>query len=144
MEKVYVLRNPDTWDIFYVGRTKRELAIRLYNHITDRADTPKCQFVRQLLSVQKVPIIELVEELETNSQPYAIQREAFWINYYTVKGCSLLNQTVGGSREGAGAKQKYGEPTKLVPLRIPESKIKEFKKLIAPILKKWEVKKPKS
>lgn len=47
----------------------------------------------------------------------------------------------GGKRKGAGAKLKYGEPTEMVPIRVPKSKKALFKKLIAPILKKWEVKK---
>lgn len=47
----------------------------------------------------------------------------------------------GGKRKGAGRKNKYGEPTEIVPIRVPKSKKKEFKEKIAPILKRWEVKK---
>lgn len=47
----------------------------------------------------------------------------------------------GGFRENAKRPLKYGEPTEMVPVRVPKSKKAEFKKLIAPILKKWEVKK---
>lgn len=36
----------------------------------------------------------------------------------------------GGPRSGSGAKQKYGEPTKIVTFRIPESKKKDIKKLV--------------
>jgi len=41
----------------------------------------------------------------------------------------------GGKRQNSGAKQKYGEPTKLVTFRIPESKIKDVKKIVADYLK---------
>ena len=41
----------------------------------------------------------------------------------------------GGKRENSGAKQKYGEPTKVVTFRLPESKIKDIKKILADYLK---------
>jgi hypothetical protein len=41
----------------------------------------------------------------------------------------------GGKRQNSGAKLKYGEPTKIVTFRIPESKIKEVKKIVADYLK---------
>ncbi|MFZ1751428.1 MAG: hypothetical protein WAU01_14610 [Saprospiraceae bacterium] len=43
--------------------------------------------------------------------------------------------THGGKRPNSGAKQKYGEPTKTVTFRIPESKIKDVKKLVSDYLK---------
>lgn len=37
-------------------------------------------------------------------------------------------KTQGGTRKGAGAKLKYGEPTVMVSGdRVPKSKVKEFK-----------------
>lgn len=47
----------------------------------------------------------------------------------------------GGKRKGAGRKNKYGEPTVIVPTRVPKSKKSEFQERVKPILKKWEVKK---
>jgi hypothetical protein len=44
----------------------------------------------------------------------------------------------GGAREGAGRKQKYGEPIVRITSQVPESKAEEFKKKVAAILKKWE------
>jgi hypothetical protein len=41
----------------------------------------------------------------------------------------------GGKRQNSGAKQKYGEPTKSVTFRIPESKIKDVKNLVSYYLK---------
>ena len=43
----------------------------------------------------------------------------------------------GGKRQNSGAKQKYGEPTKTVTFRIPESKIKDVKKLVSDYLKSF-------
>jgi hypothetical protein len=41
----------------------------------------------------------------------------------------------GGKRQNSGAKKKYGEPTKIVTFRIPESKIKDVKNLVSDYLK---------
>ncbi len=41
----------------------------------------------------------------------------------------------GGKRKNSGAKLKYGEPTKTVTFRIPESKVKEVKIIVADYLK---------
>jgi len=46
-----------------------------------------------------------------------------------------LKTTHGGKRPNSGAKPKYGEPTKSVTFRIPESKIKDVKKLLSDYLK---------
>jgi hypothetical protein len=44
---------------------------------------------------------------------------------------SEKKETRGGSRQGSGAKQKYGEKTVLIsPFWCPESKVPEIKELI--------------
>jgi hypothetical protein len=47
----------------------------------------------------------------------------------------------GGKREGAGKPLKYGEPTKRVLFRLPESKIAEIKIKLNKILKTYLIKK---
>jgi len=47
----------------------------------------------------------------------------------------LQSMQWGGKRPNSGAKPKYGEPTKMVSFRIPESKVKDVKKLVADYLK---------
>ena len=48
-------------------------------------------------------------------------------------------ETRGGTRNGAGAKLKYGEPTKQIVFRCPESKVVEMKTLIRSKLFEWRV-----
>jgi hypothetical protein len=43
----------------------------------------------------------------------------------------------GGSRKNSGAKKKYGEPTKTVSFRVPESKANEVKKYFKTMLANW-------
>lgn len=45
--------------------------------------------------------------------------------------------TRGGKREGAGAKPKYGEPTVPVVIRVPVSKVAEFRLFVNLKLKEW-------
>jgi hypothetical protein len=49
----------------------------------------------------------------------------------------------GGKREGAGKPLKYAEPTKLVEIRCPESKVKEFRLMAYEWLNQFIVKKEK-
>ena len=48
-------------------------------------------------------------------------------------------ETRGGTRKGAGAKPKYGEPTKQIVIRCPKSKVEELKTLIRSKLSGWRV-----
>lgn len=47
----------------------------------------------------------------------------------------------GGKREGAGAKLKYGEPTIVISIRIPETQQPQISKLVNKFLKKYKLKK---
>ena len=50
----------------------------------------------------------------------------------------MKKKTQGGKRKGAGAKEKYGEPTVMVSGdRVPVSKVKEFKAFKKSKLKDW-------
>jgi len=45
----------------------------------------------------------------------------------------------GGKRAGSGAKQKYGEPTVPVVIRVPGSKVGEFRAFAKGKLIEWEL-----
>lgn len=49
----------------------------------------------------------------------------------------------GGKREGSGKPLKYGEPTKPVEIKCPESKVKEFRLMAYEWLNQFIVKKEK-
>jgi hypothetical protein len=46
-----------------------------------------------------------------------------------------LSNKHGGKRQNSGAKPKYGEPTKIVTFRIPESKVVKVKEIVKDFLK---------
>lgn len=47
----------------------------------------------------------------------------------------------GGSGRGQGRHQKYGEPTVPVVIRVPQSKVKEFRRFAAEKLEQYKTKK---
>ena len=49
-------------------------------------------------------------------------------------------KTRGGSRQGSGAKPKYGEQTKTIAFRVPVSRIGHVKSLLKTMLDGWAVK----
>jgi hypothetical protein len=52
-----------------------------------------------------------------------------------------LGEMRGGKREGAGMKPKYGEETAPIAIRVPKSRVREFRDFVNEKLKEWEVNK---
>ena len=90
--KIYVLKNPETHVVKYVGVTTRSLNQRLYQHLSEarnKTGTYKINWIRSLLKNNKKPIIDLLEICnETNWE----EREKYWINFYP----NLTNTDIGG------------------------------------------------
>ena len=94
---IYVLKHPDSGEVFYVGQTKLNLMYRLLGHISEsnnlRNNSEKCQYIRSLLSDKKRPIIESIEKIYTFS--YLDRLEVSLIEYKWIKHynnfCNLLN-----------------------------------------------------
>jgi hypothetical protein len=94
MVKIYVLIDPCTNLVRYVGATTQSLRRRLTGHIGDlklkKANTYKINWIRELQSLGLKPVIKLIEETED-----WIVREKFWYDYY--KNSNLTNSRDGGS-----------------------------------------------
>lgn len=77
--QIYLLRDPLTGDVRYVGSTKRPLRERLATHISStEGSTAKLEWISGLRAAGKRPSIELIETVSRN---YG-KREEFWINHY--------------------------------------------------------------
>jgi len=101
---IYKLIDPKTNQIRYIGKTKKTLRKRLYEHLTKRNLTPKTHknnWIKQLLSEGLKPIIETIEIVtELNWK----EREIYHIKKLKSDGIKLTNTTDGG--DGAlGTKQ---------------------------------------
>jgi hypothetical protein len=93
--KIYVLKHPASGEIFYVGQTLQELETRLSGHINQKdGNQPKVDYIKTILDQGQKPIIEAVEVISGTcyiDKALVNEREHFWIQFYKLKGCNLLN-----------------------------------------------------
>ena len=91
--RIYVLKHPDTLEVRYVGKTVRSLSRRLGNHIANakgnKHNKHLSNWILKILSENKRPIIELLEECEHSVWQ---EREKYWISQFG----NLINLTIGG------------------------------------------------
>lgn len=92
--KIYVLRDPRTDEIRYVGKTVRSLVRRLSAHINRSAEkrTHRDCWIAGLMSAGFRPVIE---QIDTAFDDWA-EKERFWIKFYREAGTDLTNRTDGG------------------------------------------------
>ena len=94
--KIYILRNPITEEIFYVGQTKMPLEVRLSGHISETgANREKINYIQAILGAGQKPIIEAIETIATTCyiDTMAVnEREIYWIRYHKSLGCNLFNK----------------------------------------------------
>jgi len=93
--RIYVLVDPLTSEIRYVGWTTKPLHRRLRHHLTEakKSNNHKSTWVRSLVRRGYVPDIRLVQEV-----PLTVWKEAevYWIAKFKSLGCPLVNATSGG------------------------------------------------
>ena len=94
--KIYVLKDPTTDEVFYVGQTEQELPLRLSGHLSEsRAVNPnKRAKIDEILANGNRPVIESIEVFTGTcyiDKMMVNDREIYWIKYYKSKGIPLLN-----------------------------------------------------
>lgn len=98
MYKIYSLRCPITNELVYVGKTQNSLHRRCYEHIrvakVGRPNTSKRDWILDLLSRGKKPIIEL---LEICTKKNWRERERYWCDQINPP---LNHNTAGGGSDG--------------------------------------------
>ena len=131
MIQIYVLKDPRTLDVRYVGATSQKLNRRLTGHIGDvklkNSNSYKINWIKELLKLNMRPIIESIEVVcETNW----IEREKYWYNFY--KTSTLTNSRDGG----AGV---YKKSTNSIE-RSSQAKFKPIKqyRLDGQFIKDWD------
>lgn len=103
--KLYVLKDPTTEEIRYVGITIRSLQERLSGHMSDIKSRPelnphKTNWINKLLSEGKLPEISLVAEYDTIEEAKSAEIE--YISKYKEE-YKLINYTIGGDHPGERA-----------------------------------------
>lgn len=98
--QIYVLKDPSTLEVFYVGRTERALEVRLAGHLSESEEAPNQQKrnrIREILAKGARPLIEQIEIIHGTiyaDKIYAAHREANWIWHYKDAGNTLLNSFI--------------------------------------------------
>lgn len=90
--KIYVLRDPETGEVRYVGKTTQRLCSRLTGHMQCNPETHSGRWIKLLRDKGLRPLIELIEEAGDDWP----ERERHWISHYRDSGASLTNLSQGG------------------------------------------------
>lgn len=92
---IYILIDPLTEEVRYVGKTVKTLKERLSGHLYSikREDNHKTNWISSLLKKGEIPIIQFLDSCEWQ---YSQELEKHWISFYKKQGCKLVNTTEGG------------------------------------------------
>jgi len=116
--KIYVLKNPESLEIRYIGRTKNPLKIRLSGHLSKaKKNKFKTHKDNWILSLKQKPIIELIEIVIGWEESY--KREQILIKEYIEKGYKLTNlhdRGTGGLLRDISEEQKLKISKKVTQL----------------------------
>ena len=118
--KIYVLKEPDTLEIRYVGMTSKTLKQRLRKHLDNALYTKHnphlCNWILKYYKRGQLPIIETIEKCDKKVWQ---EREKYWIKHYD----NLLNSTDGGEGSfGFRHSKKSIEKIRNMKLGIKQSK----------------------
>lgn len=94
---IYVLKDPRTDEVRYVGKTSQKLDRRLGQHLRDKKNNHRCHWIQYLVRDGLKPILDVIETVPAGED--WVEREMYWIAHYKEIGARLVNQTKGG--EGA-------------------------------------------
>lgn len=90
---IYALCDPDTGMVRYVGKSDIPKT-RYFHHLRDEHKTHKVNWIKQLKSQGKAPVLKIIEEIDKNLWE---QSEKKWVDYYrSIVGDKLTNITDGG------------------------------------------------
>ena len=105
MKYIYALIDPRTRQIRYIGQTDG-LSKRLQQHIMDKSNTPKTEWIKGLLAANMRPDIIQLAEIEDEDNVHMIEYR--WVYFGRKNGWELTN-TVGMKSEDYYSLQGYFE-----------------------------------
>lgn len=90
---IYTLAHPLTGEIRYIGKTVQKLKYRLTQHLTEKSNHKRANWIKSLKKQNLKPMIESLEEC---SWEESSTREIYWISQFKTWGFRLTNLTEGG------------------------------------------------
>ena len=85
---IYILCDPDTGKIRYVGQSTNPLR-RFKDHLRKKEKTHKGNWIKSILDCKKIPIIFIIDEFSTNFE--ANYFENWYYEYFKFLGMDLTN-----------------------------------------------------
>jgi len=108
---IYILKDPDTGEPRYVGKAKNP-KVRFSEHVCPyflRRNTHKNNWIKALLGVGTLPVLEVVAEVPKNEWSFW---ECRYIEFFKEVGARLTNATRGGEgftgRHSQATREKIG------------------------------------
>lgn len=93
---IYALKEPCSGIVRYIGKSDN-VSNRVRAHLEEAKNSKKhshrLHWLRGLISKEKVPQIEILEEVKKTEWS---EREIYWIKWFRDIGCLLVNSTNGG------------------------------------------------
>jgi hypothetical protein len=83
--KIYILKDVETSEIYYVGSTKRELNVRKGEHNCDSRKSVFRQMKNDNISMRKNVTIAELESCINTERTHLLEREQHWINLLSPK-----------------------------------------------------------
>lgn len=90
---IYCLKHPETDEIRYIGKTIQKLSYRLAQHLTEKSNHKRANWIKSLLNKNLKPVIELITICDWAD---SAKIEIALIKEYKDKGFRLTNMTDGG------------------------------------------------
>ena len=103
MISIYLLKNPISGEVFYIGQTSQKYPKTRLNQHCNHAlrgygnNHKKSAYIKRILAKGSKPILQVIDTCSNNDRIYP-HVERYWINCYKCLGCKLLNLTAGGEK----------------------------------------------
>jgi predicted GIY-YIG superfamily endonuclease len=125
--KVYSLKCPFDNEIKYIGISINP-ELRLISHINEPQGTnEKALWTLKCFLYDKHPIVEIIEEIETDNKSEAYELERYWIEQFKQWGFNLLNGVYYKTNKRKGVKK---EDYLLISKKEKQSFKRKYNKLI--------------
>lgn len=92
MAAIYVLKDPTTGEVRYVGKTIQNPKKRLSKHCSDASLGKQTYTARWIRTLDMPPLMEIIEEVDGSGS----EREVYWIATMRELGVNLTNTSDGG------------------------------------------------
>lgn len=133
---IYVMKDPTTLEVRYVGKTVQTLISRLGQHISDsyREKNHRAYWIQSIVKGGKIP---LIEEIDHCTWEESKNLEVYYIAKYKSEGYNLVNETEGG--EGTLGR-KVSEETREKMKKVKTEKLNPVYQydLDGNFIRKWE------